>query len=274
MDQRRAVAIHRQRFANAADFTFVIVGKVDLTSLQPLVETYLGALPSTGRKETFRDVKVKTVRGPADKRYFAGKDPKSRVEIVFHDQVVYSRADDEDLGALAQAMEYRLRDRLREQLGSTYAISVSGSEWRRPRGESFFQLYFDCAPDQADQSRRVALQEIEKARQGGFDGETIEKLRNERRRAFETNRRDNYYWLNQLVDRIRYGEDPRDILSIDERVTRLTGRRLQALAVKHLDPRRAITATLMPESSARPLAKIPARVQARSPRSSKAVVGE
>ena len=46
---RRPADIFRVRFADASDFTFVIVGAVNVDSVRPLVEQWLGALPSTGR---------------------------------------------------------------------------------------------------------------------------------------------------------------------------------------------------------------------------------
>ena len=51
----KAFAFYNDRYADASDFTFVFVGNIDTLTLKPLVEKYLGGLPSTGRKETFRD---------------------------------------------------------------------------------------------------------------------------------------------------------------------------------------------------------------------------
>src|SRR5262249_25465119 len=55
----RALSIWKSRLADFGSFTFVFVGNLDVAKLQPLVETYLGSLPSKGRKEKWKDVGVK-----------------------------------------------------------------------------------------------------------------------------------------------------------------------------------------------------------------------
>ena len=37
-----------------SDFTFFLVGNVDLATMKPLIAKYLGGLPSINRKETFK----------------------------------------------------------------------------------------------------------------------------------------------------------------------------------------------------------------------------
>ena len=43
--------IYKERFANAGDFTFVFDGNFNVDSIKPLLEKYLGSLPSTFRKK-------------------------------------------------------------------------------------------------------------------------------------------------------------------------------------------------------------------------------
>src|SRR6476469_762990 len=55
----KSMAFYKDRFADASDFTFFFVGNFDLPTMQPLVERYLGSLPSLHRKESWKDVGVK-----------------------------------------------------------------------------------------------------------------------------------------------------------------------------------------------------------------------
>ncbi len=252
LDQKRAVELYKERFADADDFTFFIVGNVELPTLQPMVETYLGSLPRKPQKERFRDVGIKHLAGPAEKRVVAGKDPKSLVVLVFHGDTRFSREDDEDLGALADGLEFRLRERMREELGSVYGVNIGGYLVRQPRPEFVMQISFDCAPENVDKLRATALAEIEKVRKAGVSEEVIEKLRSARRRAHETNLKENSFWLGTLVDYTRHGEDPRRALAIDDHVKRLTSARLQALAKKYVNPKKVVAGILMPEAGAAP----------------------
>ena len=54
MNLDKSLAFYKDRFADASDFTFVFVGSFDLPTIKPLVERYLGSLPSLHRKEAGR----------------------------------------------------------------------------------------------------------------------------------------------------------------------------------------------------------------------------
>ena len=64
MSLAKSLGFYKDRFADASDFTFMFVGSFDLATIKPLVERYLGALPSTGRK---RDVEGRRA-APAPRR--------------------------------------------------------------------------------------------------------------------------------------------------------------------------------------------------------------
>src|SRR6185436_18724185 len=56
----KSMAFYRDRFADASDFTFFFVGSFDVPTIKPLIEKYLASLPSLRRKETWKDVGVRT----------------------------------------------------------------------------------------------------------------------------------------------------------------------------------------------------------------------
>jgi len=83
MDLATSMAVYRDRFADAGDFSFFFVGNFTLEQLEPLVRTYLGGLPATGRQETWRDVGIEPPEGVVEKTVYRGIEPKSRTQIVF-----------------------------------------------------------------------------------------------------------------------------------------------------------------------------------------------
>ena len=73
----KSMAFYKDRFADASDFTFVFGGSFDLPTIKPLVEKYLGSLPSIRRKETWKDVGVSTPKDVVIKKVEKGLEPKS-----------------------------------------------------------------------------------------------------------------------------------------------------------------------------------------------------
>ncbi|MEH1010256.1 hypothetical protein QM027_04520 [Campylobacter concisus] len=56
-------AIIKDKFTNAASYTFVIIGDTDEQRLLPLVKKYIATLPKLGEAENFKDDGVRSIRG-------------------------------------------------------------------------------------------------------------------------------------------------------------------------------------------------------------------
>ena len=137
-----AFAFYRDRFADAGDFTFVLVGNFDVDGVEPLVRTWLGSLPTEGRVESWRDLGIRPPDGTTRFEVRRGLEDKSQVRIAFTGEAAWSREEDHRVDALAQV----LRTRLREELGRVNA----GPD--RPYALGFSIGVIVC---QADETRSV-----------------------------------------------------------------------------------------------------------------------
>ncbi len=72
MDLTQSMAFYKDRFADASDFTFVFVGSFDLPTMKPLVEKYLGGLPSQRRNEMVKDIGMRPPSGVVQKEVKSG----------------------------------------------------------------------------------------------------------------------------------------------------------------------------------------------------------
>ena len=116
IDLDRALGIYHDRFADASDFTFVIVGDFDIDSIRPHVQRYLGGLPSMNRAEEGRDIGIRPPTGVIRKVVRAGTEPQSQTYISFTGPFEYSEAERHLLGSMGEVLENRLREKLREAL--------------------------------------------------------------------------------------------------------------------------------------------------------------
>ena len=104
----KSLAFYKDRFADASDFTFVFVGSFDLPTMKPLVERYLGGLPSIRRKETWKDVGARPPTGVIEKTVEKGIEPKSQTAIVFTGPFEYDQTQRVAIRAMAQMLQTRL----------------------------------------------------------------------------------------------------------------------------------------------------------------------
>ncbi len=167
VDLDKAYAFYRDRFGDASDFTFVIVGAVKLDALRPLVETYLASLPAHGRKEKERDLGVRRVAGVFKKEWKRGQEPKAQVSMSFHAEEPWTQDKGRDVAVLDQVLTIRLREVLREDLGGVYGVRVDGSFTRSPRSEHVFNIHFGCDPKRVDELKKAVLDVIAEVQRDG-----------------------------------------------------------------------------------------------------------
>ena len=248
LDIDRSLAIYRDRFADAGDFTFYFVGRFDPDSLRPLAETYLASLPSSGRQETWRDVGIRPPPGVVRQTVRRGVEPKARTALVFTGPAEFSREAPAEIGGLAQALELRLRERLREDLGGTYGVGVSGGLERDPYARYTFFINFGSAPERVDELTDVVFAVIDSVRAAGPSQGDVDKVREAARRERETALRENDFWMARLLSYDRLGWDVR---MIDDAplAAGLTPERLRAAARRYLDRARLVQVTLVPEAA-------------------------
>lgn len=249
IDLDKAVAFYKSRFADASGFTFVFVGNLDLDRTKTLAETYLGSLPSTNRKETYKDVNVTRPRGVTKKAVAKGSEPKARVVLTFHGAEKWSRDAANDMQMLGEILRIRLREVLREDMGGVYGVSASGSVSRRPKQEYTFGVSFSCAPDNIDKLEKAVFDEIKAIQANGIGADYLAKVKELRKRAHETNLKENGYWLRELGVAYTYADDPKLVLDFDAMVNKISSERVQAAAKKYLASTQYILGELRPAAT-------------------------
>jgi zinc protease len=249
IDLDKAFAVYKDRFGDAGDFTFVFVGNFSSEQLKPLVETYLGSLPSKGRKENWRDVKVSWPNGVQTKTVKKGSEPKTLITLTFHGQARWSRDTDNDLRTLRDVLRIRLREVLREDMGGVYGVQVNAGISRRPRQEYTFTVSFGCLPDNADKLEKAVFASIQSLKNDGIDADTLLKIKESRRRAHEMDLKDNGFWLRELERAYTFGDDPKLILDILPLLEKVTSERVRAAAKQYLSTKRYVLGVLEPETT-------------------------
>ncbi|MEM1245735.1 MAG: insulinase family protein [Acidobacteriota bacterium] len=245
-----ALDFYRERFADASDFLFTIVGNVDLAELQPLVETWLGSLPNMGRQEEGQDTGG---YAPPEELSFTvekGLEPKATVRLVFHGDAEWSPGANHVLGSMANVLRMRLREVLREDLGGVYGVGVGGNISIRPVQRYNVSISFGCDPERVDELIAAVRSEIERLQTEGPDQDDIDKTREIQRRGRETAVEQNRFWASVLESVAVNEQDPLDILKYDELVELVTLESVQEAAKKYMQRERSVLGVLLPEEAA------------------------
>lgn len=243
----KSLAFYKERFADASDFTFTFVGSFDLATIKPLVERYLGALPSIQRKESWKDVRVQTPKSVVEKKVEKGIEPKSQSAIVFSGPFEFEQNNNVAFRAMTQVLETRLLERLREDLGGTYSITVSPDYQKIPRPEYSVSIQFGSDPQRTEELVKRVFQEIELLKTNGPTEKQLNDVKEALVREFETSSKQNNYLLSQISLRNQIGEGAESLWQLPERYKKLDAATIKETAKKYLNTNAVVKVMLFPE---------------------------
>ena len=249
LDQDRIFAVYEDRFRDFSDFTFFFAGSFELEAIEPLVETWLGGLPSTGREEVWRDVGVRAPEGRIERTVYKGLEEQSQVALVFNGPFEQNQLNRYRLNSMATLLRDRLRERLREELGGTYGANVSGGAERIPVSQFSVQVLFGCDPARVEEMLEAVQEEIERLRTEPATDEEVGQIREQQRRGRETAKETNGFWLGVLQTVYQFDEDPLGILTYEELFEGLDAEMIRGAAVDYLGGENRVQVLLMPEAA-------------------------
>ncbi|HEV8347514.1 MAG TPA: insulinase family protein [Vicinamibacterales bacterium] len=251
LDRGKMMTFYRQRFSNAADFTFFMVGAFKVDEAVPLLAPYVGSLPSTGSKSsTFRDVGVKFPQATERAKVEAGREPRGQTVMSFFADPAADPMEQEKLIAATTVLQTTLRDVLREELGQTYTVSVNLAQALPQRGGGHIDVRFGAAPENLESMTARVLKEIKRLQDEGPSADLTDKAKETARRGYETALKQNDYWLGRLQSVNMLGRDPGEILTRNERIDAVTPQVLQDVFKLYFPSDRTTVVTLVPAPTA------------------------
>lgn len=247
MDLQKSLAFYRDRFADASDFTFILVGNLDMATIEPLVTRYLASLPSLHRKENWKDWRVPPPEGVVKRTVEKGVEPKSLTAIVFSGPFRDDPGNEINIRAAGQVLETRLRKLLREKLSGTYDASVRPSYTKIPREEFRMSIDLGTDPARMDEMSKAIFSEIKKLQKNGPTAKEVDEDRLAESRDYETESRENGWWLDEITESYQLGENPAAITHFPESLKLLTRASVKAAAKTYFNTKRYVQVTLYPE---------------------------
>lgn len=231
LDRERGLAIYKERFSNAANFTFVFVGSFDEEKLKDFAQKYLGTLPSKNTKDTWKNVFPKVNYTKTEKNVYRGKDERGYAVVYYATPLEFSLKNSVVASALRNLLDIRTTEELREKLGGIYSAGVNINLVRDPYPEASALIQFSCDPKKAEELLGALFKVIEEVKTQGASEVNLGKVREQLKRAREEAQRTNGFWLARLVNFAQYPDlDPNDTQSYFSTVDSLTSQDLQQMA--------------------------------------------
>ncbi|MFT4024093.1 MAG: insulinase family protein, partial [Flavihumibacter sp.] len=245
----RALAIYKERLGDASNMHYVFVGSFKTDSIIPLIETYLASQPSSGKTFERIDNKVRPVPGLKQFQVNKGKEAKSLILNFYTGEVPYSEDLSLKAQAVAEVLNIRIIEELREKIQGIYGGGIYGELEKYPYANYSFVLQLPCGPEKADTLLKAAKAEIALISSKGPAQKYLDKVKKQWLEQYKVSVKENNFWLDQLQSIRSEGADPKYLLHYEALVQKLTVADLKLTAQKLFNGRNVFSAVLMPEGA-------------------------
>ena len=160
----------------------------------------------------------------------------------------WSYAERYRLRSMLHVLNIKLREKVREELGGTYHVSVYPELSHFPYPNYQINVVFNCAPSQVESLKVAVKGEIENMKTSLVEPIYIEKTKEQQLRQRETSLKENGFWHYILQFYEVHEENPEILLAYTDIVNALNSHAImQAAKDFHGTPNRVVC-TLNPES--------------------------
>ncbi len=200
LDYERIMEMYKERFADASDFVFSFVGNLDVEAMRPLIEQYLGSLPSLNRVEKPNLNNVAQLRKGAYVNVFHREmeTPKASVVNIFNGEMDYNLENLTVATMLKQILDIVYMEKVRQDEGGTYGVQTFAYVAAFPEGQTILQTYFDTDPDKREHLNSIIYQEFLNIAQSGPRDTDFTKTKDNLKKRHDEQLQENSYWLSTL----------------------------------------------------------------------------
>ena len=204
----RVLEIAKERFSNAGQFTFVIVGNFDEQTIRPLLEQYVASLPATKKKaDKFRDVRT-TFQGKVSNQFTVKTDsPNAMSYLVWQAPMDYTLENEVKADAIGQILQQIYLATIREQESAAYTCGAVG-RFDLAGTQPLLRLIGVSQGNPEKNARAVEL--LYKGfndNMNSIDADALQKVKEFMLKQADVDAKSNNHWVNVLTTWKDYGID-------------------------------------------------------------------
>jgi zinc protease len=198
LDYSRSVEIFKERFSNAADFKFTIVGSIDEDTLEPLLEKYVASLPANKTREKVKRGELLYLPGEKIVRYNKQMHVPATM-VALHNFVKTNSSTDKIIYPMLQdVLDLVYTKKVRQEQGGTYGVQVQMIMKQYPCDNAVLLIEFSTDASKVDVLVPIIHEELKRIAEEGPSDVDMQKVKEHLRKTFSEQQRNNYYWNSRL----------------------------------------------------------------------------
>jgi len=246
----RIEEVYRDRYADASDFIFVIVGSMEEEEVKLLAQKYIGAISDLDRSETWIDRKVYEPEGIVEKTIpLPLETPKANVNIVINQEMTYNPHNQMVMRVIEGILDLRYVESIREEEGGTYGVGIRTSLSKWPVEKAAMQINFDCDPERAADLKEKVYAELKKLAAEGPSLKDLSKTTENILKDREESKEHNSYYLSTLYSYYLYGINFDDPANYEDIVKGLSVKDVQKVMQAFFDEPNIVDVVFVPQEA-------------------------
>lgn len=240
--------IYETAFDDASAFTFFITGNIEEAVARDMASLYIGALPSKYQSETYRNLGMEQPEGTVRKEIpIPLTVPKATVIMSYSADSKYKPSEYLAMDVLKGILDLVYTEKVREEEGGTYGVSVNASVEKRPEEKSMLMIAFECNPERAEELKAIIYKELEDIAKNGPRQIDLDKTVSNMLKTREEELEHNSYWANTIRNYYLNGIDRNDSSNYADILNKLTVKKMKKAAKKFLSKADLLEMVFVPE---------------------------
>ena len=200
----RILQIAKERMANAAAFTFDIVGNYDEETIRPLIEQYLASLPSQKKVEKSKKIDTDFKGEVINSFKHKAETPKSIAVMLWYTKdIAFTSENSIKASIVGQILSMEYLKKIREDASAAYTVGASGNLSTDDfENNATIYVYCPMKPEKADVALQIMRDEVQ-ALTKGCDPDKLTKVKEYMIKSHADQLKQNNYWLT-TIDMWRY----------------------------------------------------------------------
>ncbi len=205
----RILAMAKEQTANAAAFTFTIIGNFDEAKLRPLIELYLASLPGNAKKVVKgKDVSA-TFHGNVKNNFRRKMEtPKAIAVMVWNNEnMKYSLENAIRASMAGQILTMLYTEKIREEASAAYSVMAQAELDRDDyRTTGTVLVYCPMKPEKGDIATKIMDEEVKNLAKT-VDAVKLAKVKEYMLKAIDDEAKTNNYWIRRINSWRQWGID-------------------------------------------------------------------
>ncbi len=242
----RIIGVYKERLGDMSGMHFVFTGSFRETDIIPLIEKYIASLPSSGKKLSYVDQKVRPITGVKTMKVFKGAEQKSLILDFYYGDIPYNDDLAFRASALNEVLNIRIIEELREKVQGIYGGGIFGGLDKVPYNSFQFAVQLPCGPDKVDTLMLALNSEIAAIIKNGPSQQTLDKVKTQWKESNKVQLKENGAWSARLLSAKTTGFNMDRFVNREKYIDALSVKNIQEAAKLLLNGKNRFTAILMP----------------------------